>query len=209
MTGSSTSGWLAGLAVALVLATPPARAQGLQVRIEPPRATLRPGAQVSTVAHAEGGSPPYRFEWFVGAERTGEVNQAKVWILRAPGRYPVRVVATDGAGRSGTAEAELTVEPYGLQVRAGPSGLDATAWGLTPPYAFQVFQGDRAWGSPRTGSSPHELLAGPGGPCRVRVVDANGVECWAEPGGPPGAPGPAPPPAGPQPSPSPEGDVFY
>lgn len=170
--------------------------QTLQVRLEPAAATVRAGAQIRTVAQATGGTPPYRFEWFVGHERTGEVNQARVWVLRTPGSFPIRVVATDAEGRTGAAEGRLTVEAFGARLE-GSGPVIATAWGLTPPYTFQVFAGDSPQGPPRTSSSPRESF--PSGVVRVRITDANGVEAWAAAGG------AAPPPP---PSPSPSGDGF-
>lgn len=166
-----------------------ALAQGLQVRIEPPSATVRSGAQIRTVAQAVGGAAPYRFEWFVGTERTGEINQAKVWVLRRPGRYTVRVVATDRAGATGAAEAVLTVEEYGARLE-GTDPVSVTVWGLTPPFAYQVFLGDRPQGPPRRSSSPQETFPRPQAPgvVQVRVTDANGVETWAVSGARPAVP---------------------
>ncbi len=75
----------------------PVRA-ALRARVEPARYEASPGVAFQTVAQAEGGAPPYRYEWLVGTERSGVLNQVNVWTLNQPGVYPIRVLVTDAEG---------------------------------------------------------------------------------------------------------------
>lgn len=133
----------------------------LSVRIDPPELQLQPGAQARTVGHANGGTPPYRYEWYVGNERTGEVNQVKLWTLNQAGTYPLRVVVTDAAGQvaeatcstrvgnpTSSTASDSSLPTRGYQVKDGR----ATAGSLYKPGSRgNVFHGG-LWSSSRGGS---------------------------------------------------------
>lgn len=136
------------------------RAAPLQVRVDPSSHGCAPGSQFQTVGQATGGVGPYRFEWFIGNERTGVVNQAHVWTLNNPGEYQVRVVATDSRGTAAEATARVvvaaaggttppTAPPTSTGVRVGGKGTAGTVY--EPNTKGDVFQGG-TWCNARNGS---------------------------------------------------------
>lgn len=123
------------LGLILFLATP-SLAQ-LTVTIEPSAPRAPAGVQFQTVGHASGGTPPYRFEWFVGNERTGTINQANNWTFNNEAEYLIRVVVTDARGRTGEGFAQVIIgQTPAVEPEAGN--------GLRPSGNFNAGPGEKA-----------------------------------------------------------------
>lgn len=159
--------------------------QALEVSIDPPTLEVLAGSQFRTVAHAQGGQPPYRFEWFVGGERTGEVNQTRMWCIKQPGNYVLRVVATDRRGQRREASALLTVITPRIAMRkVSANHIEVTIEAMTPPFRCTLFVNEVASGTEVIRETHRRFqLPSPDARVRFRVVDANNIEAWGQPVG--------------------------
>jgi hypothetical protein len=178
---------------ALLIAIRQGRAP-LTVRVDPASDQIAAGGEMLTTAHADGGTPPYRFEWFVFNERTGTVNQAKIWQWNQAGRYLVRVVATDSAGRTAEGTCDLLVvsgspastttlaariEPFSARVVLGTTLRTIVhVRGGVPPYSYRWYHKGKAYGDT---DSMVWRLNNPG-PLTVEVLvtDAAGAKVQAQ-----------------------------
>lgn len=109
----------------------------LTVRVDPPSFSMAPGGQMQTVAHGNGGTPPYSFEWYVGNERTGTINQVKIWKFNQSGNFQLRVVATDARGQKAEASCPLQVKSAASTTSA-PTTTSSTGTGSSPTSGYQV-----------------------------------------------------------------------
>jgi len=90
---------------AQVAATP----KPLRVSIDPPKASITIGGNVSLHAMAEGGTPPYRYDWFHHGKVANIHNSGIKYTLNSPGRRTINVVVYDSVGNKAEGVCWITV----------------------------------------------------------------------------------------------------
>jgi hypothetical protein len=178
--------------ILLLLLLSTAAAAQLRVWVEPDRHTVKAGSQFRTVGHASGGNGPYRFEWYIGNERTGEVNQAKIWKINSPGHFLLRVVVLDANGKVGEGQGRVEVLPFFVSMQPDPvaRGMEGerihfmvVPSGMTPPYRLDLFVDDGPAAKPIKCNDRQRIFVSSKRPgmhqVDARITDACGLVVWA------------------------------
>ena len=102
---------------------------------------------MTTRASASGGTPPYRYEWYNGANRSDITQPSIVWTLQGAGTRNIRIVVTDAAGHSAEAQSRITVqEATQSKTRPVPEGTKPPTSTERPGGEQQVFNNNNIAG---------------------------------------------------------------
>ena len=111
----------------------------LSVSISPDQPTVNAGEKLPTTAKPVGGTPPYRYEWFSGDNRSNVTGSGVIWTMGTnPGTRIIKVVVTDAAGATAMRQTAVTITSGGSResdmppapkpAQQGPPELAGTSW---------------------------------------------------------------------------------
>lgn len=104
---------------------PPTPGKPLTVSINPAQQTVTSGEKLTTTTKVLGGTPPYRYEWFNGDNRSDVTSGTITWTLNAAGPRTFKVIVTDAANIKAEAYCAAQV------VSPGPSLLKSGQYHMT------------------------------------------------------------------------------
>lgn len=126
-----------------------ARAPRLTATIQLSSPTVTVGQPFSSTARAQGGVPPYQFQWKWGEQPTGQSAEVQQWTVAAPGSFRLGLEVSDSRGQRARAETRVTaraaaeslkvyVLPREVSLQPGQKlRTQAQISGGTPPYRCQ------------------------------------------------------------------------
>ncbi|MDQ7824965.1 MAG: tetratricopeptide repeat protein [Candidatus Eremiobacteraeota bacterium] len=101
------------------------RSTPLALALTPGNVNVNVGERVSLSTRVQGGTPPYRYVWYDnGVEHRDFASDTKsiTWTVRDPQSRTIKVVVTDGAGNSSSAQSSINVRGHASRPSTPPAG---------------------------------------------------------------------------------------